>query len=378
MKIITAASLIVMFPGMALAQSGFFFVPSVTVSLVRDDNIFFTADGEVSDQLTRVSPALQTGYDSQRLNWEARVFQDLEKYQDNTQLDSNQIRRVAEINGNYLASPRMTLNGRVNYLKTETPADIDIISGFPQGRFDAENYIVEPSVRYRFSAANTGSLLYRYEDISIPALASSNSHTAGLRFERSLSSENLFTAGYNYRRYQFDGVERSESHTPWIGFTHRFSANNRVETEIGPRFGDGGTDAYLLLAMIRDYEQGSIELSFTIDESNSIGDIGIIENRTAGLSVVHQQGENISLSMSGYVGKAIYSGLSSDVAQANAQISYRVMDALFLTAAYAYNEQRAGFLETAEREISRSTFAVGFRLLWPSRARSQNSRNTAS
>jgi hypothetical protein len=375
-KIITVASILIFFPSLAFAQTGFFFVPSVTVSRVNDDNIFFTSDDKETDQITRISPALEAGYESARLSWDTVLSQDSEDYKDNSQLDSNRIRRAVNLNAQYLATPRMTLNGRAAWLKTETPSDIDIISGLPQGRFNAESYLIEPTLEYRFSAASTGSLIYQFEDIKIPELASSDAHTAGLRFEHSLSSENVLTTGYFYRRYQFNNEESAESHTPWVGFIHNFTTSTRIETELGPRFGNDGTDAYLLLSLIRTYDHGLLELSYTIDESTSIGDIGIIENRTAGLALAHQQGENIVLSISGNAGKIIYFGLTSDVVQANLGISYRLMDALFLSASYAYNEQRSGFLETTDREISRSTFAVGFRLTWPSR--SSSSRNAAN
>jgi len=375
MKIITAGSIALLFPCLAFAQTGFFFVPSVTVSRVLDDNVFFTSDEEVDDQITRITPAIETGYESERLNWDTRLYQDSEDYQDNTQLDSNQIRRAIDLSANYLATPRMTLTGRANWLNTETPTDINIISGFPQGRFNAENYVIEPALEYRFSAAGTGTLLYRFEDIEIQELASSEAQTASARYEHSVSTENMFTAGYFYRRYQFNDEGTNDSHTPWIGFRHNFSANTHIETELGPRIRDDSTDAYLLLSLIRSYEQGSAELSYTIDESTSVGDIEVIENRTVGLTLMHEQGENITLSMSANVGKIIYFDLTSDVVQANLIFNYRLMDALFLTASYFYNEQRSGFLETADREISRSTFAIGFRLTWPSR---RNSRNTAN
>jgi len=374
-KIITAAVGLLLFPCLTFAQTGFFFVPSVTVARVNDDNIFFTPDDKDTDQITRITPAIEAGYESQRLNWEAVLSQDSEDYKDNSQLDSNQIRRAVNLSAGYLATPRMTLNGRAAWLKTETPSDIDIISGLPQGRFNADSYLIEPTLEYRFSSASTGTLLYQFENVDIPQLASSDAHTVGLRFEHSLSSENILTTGYFYRRYEFNNEEKAESHTPWVGFTHNLTADMRIETELGPRIGDDGTDAYLLLSLIRTYEQGLIELSYSIDESTSIGDIGIIESRTAGLALIHRQGENIVLSMSGNAGKIIYFGLTSDVVQANMEISYRLMDALFLSATYAYSEQRSGFLETVDREISRSTFSVGFRLTWPSRSRSRNTAN---
>ena len=376
MKIITAGFIVLLFPCLAVAQTGFFFVPSVTVSRVNDDNVFFAPDDEVSDQFTRITPALETGYESERLSWDTRLYQDSEKYQDNTQLDSNQIRRAVDLSANYLATPRMTLSGRANWLETETPSDIDIISGFPQGRFESESYLIAPALEYRFNSANTGTLLYQFEDVEIPQLASSDAHRVAARFERSVSTENMITAGYIYRRYEFNDVETAESHTPWIGFSHNFTNFTRIETELGPRIGEDSTDAYLLLSLIRTYDQGSAELSFTIDESTSVGDIEVIENRTVGLTLIHEQGENITLSMSARIGKIIYFNLTSDVVQANLDFSYRLMDTLFLSASYSYNQQRSGFLETANREISRGNFALGLRLTWPSRRNSRNNSRT--
>jgi hypothetical protein len=81
---------------MATAQTGFYLVPSVAVIEGHDDNLFFDIDDEQFDLFTRLSPALEAGYQSDQLNWGGRYSIDSEAYKNHTELDTWLMRRSGE------------------------------------------------------------------------------------------------------------------------------------------------------------------------------------------------------------------------------------------------------------------------------------------
>ncbi len=56
----------------ACATPGYFVVPSVTVDAVYDDNLFYASEDKQSDFITRVSPVLEVGHESDTLSWSGR------------------------------------------------------------------------------------------------------------------------------------------------------------------------------------------------------------------------------------------------------------------------------------------------------------------
>ncbi len=371
-RIATAAC--VMVPTVALPQtsnqpdpqSGFYIVPSISVARVHDDNLFFTANDEIDDEITRISPALEIGYDTARLNWRGSYIVDSESYRDNDYLDDHLTRRLGQFSAQYLASPRLTLALDSSFTNTETPADLTLFTGVPTGRFEAERLVVNPSVSYRFTAATTGIFeLIHTEDELEEMAASSQISTLATRFEHRYSPENMLTFGYQYREFEFEGGLDQDTHIPWIGWVRNFSPRTTFIAEAGPRITEDSTDAYLLLSVQHQYEQGIAEISYTIDETNSIGDIGRVENRTLLGTLSHRIGENFTLAVSASYGEVEYYDLTSDIYRVGVDLNYQVFNSLQVFARYSRNVQRAGFLEADNREISRSVASIGFTLSYP-------------
>lgn len=108
------------------AQSGYYIVPQLALEEVYDDNIYFNSENEVDDFITRLSPQLDVGFDSETFRWMLSYRNDSEWYKDNSDLDSNSARRFGDGMIEYRPNRRWTFTGQAQYIYTNSAEDISL------------------------------------------------------------------------------------------------------------------------------------------------------------------------------------------------------------------------------------------------------------
>lgn len=369
-------------PFAASAQIGFYITPSISVQAVHDDNVFLAADpnplipadGTVQDDIiTRVSPGIEVGYESVPLTWRASYDFDSEWYDEFSELDSWQVRRFANTELSWFLTPafELTLNG--SYGKTQTPGELNLLTGLEPGRLEAERRQVNPGFVHAFNDATDWGLQYTFTNDRLEGGIESDIHNADTFIRHEFSDANTLTFGYLYRKYEFDGANSTDSHTPRIGWLHQFSPRSSLNLEAGPRMAGDDTDAYVLAELGHEYSTGALELSYVLDETTLIGNAGRRENETLRGLWRHRFGLNFEVDLSpAWSQVESLSGLGQDaeVFTFNMNARYRVNNALFLIASYQYTDQKNDLfiLPAAVRsslELERNVFTLGFTLIYP-------------
>lgn len=371
----------------ANAQERLYFIPSVTISEIYDDNLFFTITDEQDDLATRISPALEIGYKSETAEWNGRYSFDAEKYNEFSELDSNMIRRFADLSVKVLPSNKLTLAADANYTKTNTPVDLSLagnnfIQGLSVGRADAQRLSIHPELEYLFTPQTMGSLQYTLTNDKLIGAVENDTHLFESAVAHELSDKNTIKLGYDYRRYQFDQTTdantqtttriNQDTQTPWIGLQHEFSALTSFTGQAGPRIFDSSTSPYVLLSLSHIYSSGDMIVSYERNDTTLLGEVGRLDAETFSVALTYRSGDNFEF---GFIpGYAQVSGDSYavDIYSAGLNARYKINNVLSLNATYDMNYQNAEFDEGSTEKVVRNFILLGFTLTYPRRSERQS------
>ena len=350
----------------AAAQTGgYYVVPAVTVSAAHDDNIYFEAVGEVDDRITRISPALDVGYQSDNLSWDASYTFDSEAYDKTDELDSWLMRRFANASIEYSPDQQLTWFARANFANTLTPGELNLLTGLEPGRREAERVSVNPGLIYAFNGATTGSLDYLWSNDELEGGVEADSHITTADLQHVLNGENTLTFGYTYRSYEFNNETSAWSHTPRVGWLHQLSPRTLLTLEAGPRISRDAEDPYVLAAISHEFVRGEFELSYSIDEVTLIGEAGRLETERVGASLTYAFNADLEVSVRPAWSQIDRLGEETDVLSIGASARYRLNNALFLVASYQHSDQDVELPIIGPQNLSRSVFSLGFTLTYP-------------
>lgn len=367
------------------ATPGFFAIPEVSISEVYDDNLFFASADEQSDFITRVSPALEVGYEADTLSVNGRYQFDAEAYASETELNSSQVRQLANLNVEYQPTQRLTLSAVAEYTKTDTPLDITIIPGASipglfRGRAEAERTSVHSAASYRFTAPTTGSLAFTWTDEELVDFGKNDISALEAWFDQRLSEVNTLSYGYLYRQYDFDqfGIDADpeptltrgatqDTHTPWIGLTHQFNARSRVVGRVGSRIDGSSADPYVLISYQHQFSGGEVELNYERDETTLLGEPRTLDLDALYATITRRFGARLDVALTPGYARLDQPDFSLDIYSLGLGAVYKINEAVFLTASYEYSLQDINFGLGGSSDVSRNVFQVGVRFTYPRR-----------
>ena len=365
----------------ACTTPGYFVVPSVSVDELYDDNLFFVSEDKQSDFVTRVSPALEVGYEAETLSWSGRYRFDAEAYARETELNSANVRQFADVEVEYLPTNRLTLSAAADYTKTDTPLDLTIIPGgsipgLLVGRSEAKRTAVNAAASYRLTAPTTGSLAYTWTREELVDAGGSDTNVLETWFDQRLSEVNTLSYGYMYRQYRFDqfgmnGVAgraaTQDSNTPWIGLSHQFNARTRVVVRAGPRVDGSSVNPYVLISLQHQLTKGKLLLDYKRDETTLLGEPGKLELEALYGTFSRRFGTRLDVQLTPGYARVYQPNTSTDIYSLGLGAVYKVNESVFLTASYEFNFQEVKTEPGGMHEVSRNVIQVGVRFTYPRR-----------
>ena len=367
------------------ATPGYFAIPSISIDEVYDGNLFFASANKQSDFITRVSPALEVGYEADTLSWSGRYWFDAEAYAGETALNSSLVRQFADVNVEYLPTSRLTLSAAANYTKTDTPLDLTLIPGATipgllLGRADAERTSVHSAASYRLTKLTTGSLAFTRSNVELVDAGESEVSALETRFDQRLSEVNTLSYGYIHRQYRFDEFgfggqagpsltreATEESNTPWIGLSHQFNARTRITARAGPRLVGESVDPYVLVSLQHRLTQGEVLLEYHRDETTLLGVPRKLELDALYATISRRIRPHLEVKLTPGYARLYQAGLSVDIYSFGLGAVYKINEAVFLTASYDFNLQDVRAVPGGASEISYNAIQVGVRFTYPRR-----------
>lgn len=360
------------FPAPLVAQQGYQFLPSVSISEVHDDNIFLTSDSEVQDLITRITPAVELGYDSIPISWNLGLSLDAENYRDNPELDDDVIRQRINSGLAFGIDPNTEFSLDAEYLETQTPGELNLDSGLERGRFNARRTFVSPGLTYHLNPSTSTTLDYSLTQDRLSGGVAGDRHLSDLRIDRQISEARAVSAGFTYRRYRFNDGSGQDSHLLWGGLQHSFSPVTSILLKAGPRKIADSTRAYLSASLTHEYASGELGLNYLKDETTLIGEQGRREVETAGIRLLHRIGNDFELEISPMYGTVSRSLGDAEVFRFALDARYRIFDGLHITGAWNYSSQDEAFPSDTVRTISRNVVLIGVTISRPAASRNDN------
>ncbi|MDP1930759.1 MAG: outer membrane beta-barrel protein [Gammaproteobacteria bacterium] len=353
-----------------------YIVPSLVVAVLTDDNVLVSAEDRRKDVITRVSPGLSIGTDSERMVLNASYSQDMEAYQDNPDLDATDMRRFLQGEFIYRLSELILFSVDASYTESQFPAELNISTGAGEGRIKGERTEINPALTYRFSPTSSGQIDFRTSRDRLAGGVENDTNAFNLEYEHFLTANTQMTYGYTYSHFTFDSPETGVLelteyvHAPRIGIAHNFSAFTSLSVQAGPSYSADEVGANIAIELLRDYGNGQFAIDYTRSAGTLIGEPGLVDLDAVTATLTHEFSNKFEVSSAISYGQ-VHSDrrdFSDDrVARATLSAIYRVNDYASVTASYSYSEQRLSMLN-GSASIPRNVAMLALTFSYPRRS----------
>ncbi|MDO9318363.1 MAG: hypothetical protein Q7V56_09200 [Gammaproteobacteria bacterium] len=360
----------------APAQAASYIVPTLVTALLADDNVLIGTVDRRKDIITRLSPGLEVGAESERLLLNARYSQDIEFYRDNPDLDSTEMRRYLQSEFLYRLSELVLLSVDASYTESQFPAELNISTGAGQGRIEGERAEINPALSYRFSPTSSGQLDFRHTRDRLAGGVENDTNAVNLEYDHALTTSTQMTYGYTYSHFAFDNPETGivdlteYLHTPRVGIFHNFSAFTSISAQVGPSYTADDVGANFAVQLQRNYSKGQFAVGYNRSAGSLIGEPGLVELDALNATLTHEFSNEFEVSAVASYGQVHRedADFSDDrISRAALSAIYRVNDYAAVTASYSFSEQRISGPNGIDN-IPRNVAMLALTLTYPRRS----------
>jgi hypothetical protein len=229
--LVTLVTLTALSP-MAIAQSRFTIVPSMSIAGVYDDNLFAEVDNSAG-KMVQLRPSFEGNFESPRLTLISLYSQDMLR-SNFSSLNTMDARRHAFLDTKFRSSPLTTFALEARYDRSETPGEIELDTGILGSRRTAQRWQVSPNLVRRISPRSVltaGYDLTRENELDTP---SGTLHQARVSLSREMTSRSAIVGTY-LTRYFVDPFSTSTSQSVLGGWTRELAPKTHVSLYAGPR-----------------------------------------------------------------------------------------------------------------------------------------------
>ena len=366
MKTLTVTA-ILMFPVAAAAETRFSLVPSVEVTQVHDDNLYFSHDAPVRDRIRRVTPALALRFDSPRWSFRGSYGIDAEEFEPQSSLDNTRARERAAAGIVYEATPRVRLSLGGGFVNTDTLADLNAVSGLASSRARAQRLTISPSIHLRVSPRWTASASASSISTVVQQGDRIREQSQELVLERAASLRDRFTLHYQHSAVVFEGEETASmsTHTLLGGFSRTIGPRTALSLRGGPRFNGDSITPDASLSISHSWRTASVELSLLRTQTTVIGQSGLVETEGLETTLTWTPMRRITAHVAPAVIRSSRDPFDGTVYRLGLGLRYAITGMLDVDVAYTRDTQH-GAIDAlrADAEFSRSTLSVGLRTRW--------------
>lgn len=361
----------------ALAQpqpAGWYLLPSLRLTEEFDDNLFIRSSGQESDFITRASPLFKGGFQSAPFTLLANFSFDAEAFAEHPELSGVANRKAAGLELHYVPTRPLILGFNGSYAETQTPGELNALTGIQVARATATLWSVSPTVAYKFSPLTSGDAAYSYATSTISGGPTNVTHQVQLNLARQLTRLDTGTLGYGLSIFETDGTTATAPagssttfHTITFGWNRRLTERTTVSLRAGPRLSENGLGSEVDARLDHRFKLGRLTLAAYETETTVVGRAGsaTTEGMSASLGFNPFRAIGIDLT-TGVQNTSTDGGRSSlDVTaySATASVSYRIAKSLSATASYRFYHQ-----EQRPASFDHNIFSISLDVNYPVRA----------
>ena len=228
----TAALLALAWVSPAAAQTRFTFVPSVSTTMVYDDNIFAETKGSAGKML-QIRPNAEGSYRSPRLTFLSLYSFDALLSNHGT-LNTFDARRHGFLDTKFRSTERTTLGLQARYDRSETPGEIELDTGILGPRQTAQRWQVAPNIARRMGPRTVLTAGYDWSLESEVGFPSGTLHQGRLALSREWTQHMSIVGSYLGRVF-IDDTSEQTSHAVLGGVTRLVAPGTNFSFYAGPR-----------------------------------------------------------------------------------------------------------------------------------------------
>jgi hypothetical protein len=180
----------------AAAAQEFHLNPSIGVTEVYDNNLFFASSDRQTDSIGRVTSAIAPDYRSALWTFNGLFSVDSERFTEHPELNAAQARRHSILDVRYRPT-LVTVGTATEFTKTETPADLNVETALTLGRATAERRAIRPSASYDSTPSQTEGWATRTSRIVSTTHPDARA-SRNVDLERRLSSRDTVSVGHDF------------------------------------------------------------------------------------------------------------------------------------------------------------------------------------
>jgi hypothetical protein len=376
-------------PASAWAQAGWFLLPSFQLTESFDDNIFGSSSNRQSDFISRFTPGLQGGYQSEPLTLLISSSFDAEVFAKNPDQNDATSGKHAGMSFRYLPIRPLTLSMDVAYTETRsltlltqalapTPAAAPIGAAAPgtppagspapgtpppvttpppttqttpttantlqTGRQKTTVLSVSPNVSYQFTPLTSGTSGYTYTHTTEENSVSNTSHQVRLGASHQFTLLDTGTLDYFLDIFGDSQSSTTTSNAITFGWKRQLTPVTLLSLAGGPRFSSGGVSPEVNASLSHEFkvfgERLRALLMYSRSEGFVIGQTGTVNSEvfSGGLAIepIRSLQINVGSSVSRLTG-----GTTSDTTTygVNVGVSYQIYKWLVARGSYTYSLQ---------------------------------------
>ena len=261
----------------AHAQS-FSMTPSLGISQMYDDNLFYRPAGE-ADTITRVSSGLDTRYGSPLHTFSAHYALDADWFSHHSELTTAHARQDAGFEELYHATRRLSFHGAATFAETATPAELNVATALAPGRARAQRLTLQPSATYEFGPLTNATIGYSAAHDRMLGV-SLLTQTATVVIDHHASARDGVRWEYGYQTYLFDAIERKTSQALTAEWTRDLTRVTSLSLRGGPRLTDGTLSPDTAVSLRHKMRIGDATLAYAHTQTTLIGLVGIADSHS--------------------------------------------------------------------------------------------------
>jgi hypothetical protein len=350
----------------ALAQYRIAAEPSIEIAQVHDDNLFSSFKQPARDRILRVRPGIDLRLESARWLALGTYGFDSERFANHSNLTNSRARQHGLVSIRYQVDPRLTIAMDGRYTDTDTPGELNLVTGLATSRIRVRQLDFGPSARYRISPRMLAHVSVTSSRLELAGGLGMRSMSQTLGIEQKVTPRDMFTADYEHGKYLFDAAAaNTNTNVLKGGWTHALSPTTRVVLQAGPRLTNRSFAPELLVSLAHDWQFTSVALSALQTETTAIGSIGTVQVRSLQARITYRPTRSFTAYAAPAAGRSVDRNLEATVYHIGLGAHYAITPVSGFDVTYTHDSQHGvfGALQT-NSAISRSVLSAGFTTRW--------------
>jgi hypothetical protein len=335
---------------------------------VFDDNVFVTPDRAEGDVIARLTPGVDMQYERPLTTMTGHYRFDAERFSDHPSLTTVNGRQDAAVDVRSRQFRNVIFGGDATVTTTNTPSELNTLSGLAVGRARAARVEAHPSLAWERDRNTTIKTSYSYVYDRIEAGPRARTQGAEVAMERRRSARQKLAVTYAAQRFAFDQAPPILSQASTLGL-ERNGRSSSVNVAAGVRLTGGRLSPELSLAARRALRRGELSLGYTRTKTTVVGVFGALDTQSLVSAATYDAGRGLRLQAAPGISALSIADRQAYVFRVALEASVPISRTLALVAASTVNYQQARFDDPRWIALSHRVLSIGVRVAAPTASR---------